>query len=428
VIGLGYVGLPTAVLFAKAGFKVIGVDINPQIVKLINSGVSPINEPELKELLRNMLNAKLLLATTSYEYAIKNADAIIICVPTPIDENNTPVLRFLEHALENISHFLTKNKLVIIESTVPPGCIHNYVVPLIEQKSGLKTGVDFWLAYCPERIAPGKSLREFIENDRIIGGYTCESGIKAEQIFKKIVKGKIHVTDAKTAEVVKIAENTFRDINIAFANELALICEKFGVDVMNVIKLANTHPRVNIHFPGAGVGGPCIPKDPYLLIYPAEKLGFKSRIIRTARMINDMMPSHIIDLILHGFNLVGKSISDAKITILGTAYKGGVDDPRLSPAKEIIKKLIALNAKIVAFDPYCKETFGAKRETNIEKAVLRSDCIVIVTDHPEFKNLNLVQLKQLMNDNPLIIDGRRIINPLEAEKLGFKYLGVGYIA
>jgi len=427
VIGLGYVGLPTAVLFAKAGFKVIGVDINSKIVKLINTGISPINEPGLKELLKNMLNAKLLFATTDYEYAVKNADAIIICVPTPVDENNTPILRFLEYAIENISNFLTKNKLIIVGSTVPPGCIHNYVVPLIEQKSGLKAGVDFWLAYCPERIAPGKTLKEFIENDRIIGGYTYESGKMAAQIFRKVVKGRIHVTDVKTAEVAKVAENTFRDINIAFANELALICEKLGVDVMSVIKLANTHPRVNIHFPGAGVGGPCIPKDPYLLIHPAERLGFKSRIIKTARMINDMMPSHIIDLILYGLNLVDKSISNAKITVLGTAYKGGVDDPRLSPAKEIISKLIALNAKIVVFDPHCKETFGAKRKTDIEEAVFKSDCIVVVTDHPEFKKLNLTRLKQLMNDKPLIVDGRRIINPLEAERLGFIYLGVGYI-
>ena len=426
VIGLGYVGLPTAVIFAKAGLKVIGVDVNPQTVQSINSGRPPINEPGLQKLLKEALNTKLLTATTDYEYAIKNADAIIICVPTPIDENNAPILKYLDLALENVSQFLTRKKLVIIESTIPPGCTHNHIVPLIERKTGLKAGTDFWLAYCPERITPGKSLKEFIENDRIIGGYTHESGKIAEQLFKKVVKGKIYVTDIKTAEVAKIAENTFRDINIAFANELALICEKIGVDVMKVIQLANTHPRVNIHLPGTGVGGPCIPKDPYLLIYPAEKLGFKPKIIRTARMINDTMPNHVVNLILNGLNSVGKSIVNSKITILGTAYKGGVDDSRLSPAKEIINKLKALNANLVVFDPYCSETFGARSEKSIEEAVLNSDCIVLVTDHPEFRNLDLVRLRKLMKDNPIIVDGRRIIDPNEAKRHGFQYLGVGY--
>ncbi|MEM3766335.1 MAG: nucleotide sugar dehydrogenase [Candidatus Bathyarchaeia archaeon] len=230
-------------------------------------------------------------------------------------------------------------------------------------------------------------------------------------------------TDAQTAEIAKLAENTFRDINIAFANQLALICEQHGVDVTEVIKLANTHPRVNIHMPGPGVGGPCLPKDPYLLISKSKPTDHD--IVKTARKINDYMPKHIVNLIAKALKNAGKTVKNSKIAILGTAYKANVDDPRLSPTEPIIRKLISLNATVSVYDPRCSQSFGAKKANSLHEAVKGADCLTIITDHTEFKNLNLQEIKALMADKPAIIDGRRIINPKEAERLGFLYYGIG---
>lgn len=424
VFGLGHVGLPKAAIIAKAGFQVTGIDLNSKIVEAISTGCFNIEEPELSDLIKQVTQRGLLKATLKVSATVKEADIFILCVPTPIKEDKTPDLSYIKDVCKTIAHNLCKDKLIIFESTLPPKTTETLFAPMLEEGSGLRCGLDFWLAHCPERITPGKALKEFINNDRIVGGYNAESTEIVAEFFKTFAKGNILVTDATTAEVAKLAENTFRDINIAFANQLALICEQHKVDATKVIELANTHLRVNIHTPGAGVGGPCLPKDPYLLIHKTKLT--KPNIVKTARQINDYMPKHIVKLILQSLRKIGKDVRSSKIAILGTAYKADVDDSRLSPSKPIIHELIRLGAETNVYDPQCNESFGAKRASSLHEAIEGADCLAIITDHTKFKNINLEEIKTLMKNNPAIIDGRRIINPYEAEDLGFIYYGVGF--
>ncbi|MHA1832351.1 MAG: nucleotide sugar dehydrogenase, partial [Candidatus Baldrarchaeia archaeon] len=394
VLGSGYVGLPTAALFADVGFHVIAIDVKPEVVKAVNSGVSPINECGLQELISRNVYAGRLKATLNSAETLSQADAIIISVQTPINQNKKPNLFFLTRALEEVGKTMKKEMLVIISSTVPPGTMLEKVKPKLESLSDLKAETEFYLAYAPERIAPGKALKEFVKSPRLIGGIGPNSTKIAAELYKTVCK-KVIETDAATAEIAKLAENTFRDINIAFANQLALICEQQGVDIKKVIELANTHPRVNIHTPGPGVGGQCLPKDPYLLTHTTESTDHD--IIKTARKINDYMPKHVTKLVLHALEKTGKTVKSSKIAILGTAYKADVDDSRQSPSKPIIQELIKLGADVIAYDPHCKESFEAKRANSLHEAVKGSDCIAIIADHTEFKNLNLKQIKVLMN-------------------------------
>ena len=423
VLGSGYVGLPTAALFADAGFHVIAIDVKPEVVKTVNSGASPINEPGLHKLVSRNVQAGRLKATLNSTEALTQADALIISIQTPIDQNKKPNLSFLTKALEEVGNTMKERTLVVISSTVPPGTMLRKVKPKLESLSDSKADAGFYLAYVPKRIAPGKTLKEFVESPRLVGGVGPNSTKIAAELFRTVCK-KVIETDVATAEVAKLAENTFRDVNIAFANQLALICEQHGVDAAEVIKLANTHPRVNIHIPGPGVGGPCLPKDPYLLIHKTE-LG-EQNIIKTARQVNDYMRKHIIDLTIQALKKAGKKIRDSKIAILGTAYKANVDDSRLSPSEPIIHGLLHLGSKVTVYDLHCNETFGAKKANSLHEAVKSADCLAIITDHTEFKNLNLQEIKALMNKKPLIIDGRRIVNPHNAKNLGFIYYGVGF--
>jgi UDP-N-acetyl-D-mannosaminuronic acid dehydrogenase len=423
VMGLGYVGLPKAASIAEGGFLVTGFDIDPRIVKAISKGVVDTKEPGLRDLIEEVTKRQLLKATLDGDTAVKESDIVIMCVPTPITSEKKPDLSFVKDACKIVTSNLKSGKLIIIESTLPPQTTKTLIAPILEKGSGLKCGSDFWLAYCPERITPGKALQEFAENARIVGGYEAESAKLATEFFKTFARGDNLITDATTAEVAKLAENTYRDVNIAFANQLALICEQVGVDVLEAIKLANSHPRVSIHIPGPGVGGSCLPKDPYLLTYSAEPID--SDIIKTARQMNDYMSSHVVKLILSALRNTGKAISNSRIAILGTAYKCDVGDSRFSPSEPVIHELIRLGGKILVYDPHCRATYGAKKGNSMEETVKDADCLVILTDHAEFKNLCLPRIKSLMKANPAIVDGKRIFNPNEAEKLGFFYLGVG---
>jgi UDP-N-acetyl-D-mannosaminuronic acid dehydrogenase len=426
VVGLGYVGLPTAALFADAGFEVIGVDINPKVIEVVSLGSSHIKEPGLEELVRKNVNDRRMHLTTNLLQATIDADVVILCVQTPLSKNKKPSLVYLKDACKTLAHGLSEGKLVVIESTVPPGTTKNHIAPMIERISGLRCGKDFWLAYCPERLTPGKALKEFVENSRIIGGYNSESGEIAFHLFKTLVKGELLLTDSTTAEVAKLAENTFRDVNIAFANELALICKHIGVDVMKVISLANTHPRVNIHNPSCGVGGPCLPKDPFLLLYSVEKNKFKSKIILPSRRLNTEMPLYTIKLIIKALKKNHKCIKNSKIAILGVSYKGNVDDSRNSPAQKIIQILMRLGAHVSVYDPFCNESFGAERVRSIEAACTDADCLVITTDHDQFKRLNLSNIRMLMKEKPIIVDGKRLLDANAVQRENFEYLGVGY--
>ena len=425
VFGLGYVGLPTAASIAKAGFQVVGVDSNPRIVKSLSKGIIDINQPELANSIKQVVDKGLLKATSNGNNYVRKADIMIICVPTPIKEDKTPDLSYIEEVCKTIAHNLNKGKLVIVESTLPPKTTKSFIAPMLEKNNELKCGSDFWLCYCPERIAPGEPVKNVVATNKIFGGYNAESAEIAAKFYKTCVKGQIFITDSTTAELAKVAENAFRDVNIAFANELALICELTGSDVLEVIKLANTHPRVNIHTPGTGVGGACIPKDPHLLLFPAESQGFKSKIIKASRMVNDNMPRHIVNLVLKGLCDAHKQMENAKIAVLGTAYKANVGDSRLSPSKGIIQKLIISGANVTAYDPFCKENFGGEKVDSLQSAVKNADCIVIATDHEEFKEMDLLTIANFMNPPPIIVDGRRIIKPEQAEKAGINYYGIG---
>jgi len=423
ILGSGYVGLPTAALFADAGFNAIALDNKPEVVEYVNRGVSPINENGLNKLVSRNVQAGRLIAMLNSTKVLNHVDAVIISVQTPIYKNKRPNLTFLTKALKEVAKTVRKKMIVVISSTTPPGTILEKVKPALESTSGLKTESDFYLAYVPERIAPGKALREFAESPRLIGGIGPNSTRIAAELFKTVCK-KVIETDAATAEVAKLAENTFRDINIAFANQLALICEQHRVDAKKVIELANTHPRVNIHTPGPGVGGPCLPKDPYLLINKTKPTNYDA--IKAARRINDYMPKHIVKLILEALEKTGKNVRNSRIAVFGIAYKGNVDDPRLSPSKPIIHELIRLGAETTVYDPHCNESFEGKKAKSLHDAIKDADCLAIITDHTEFKNLNLQKVKELMNEKPAIIDGKRIINPHKAEKLGFTYRGIGF--
>lgn len=424
VIGLGYVGLPTAVSFANAGFPVTGADIDPDVVEAIERGKIVTREPSLDKLIKKLVGRGSIRATTDVSGAIGEADVVIVCVQTPLTRGKKPDLRYLEKACKTVARGLSRGKLVVIESTVPPNTTRSFVAPLLEKISGLKCGRDFWLAHCPERIAPGKALQEFIESPRLVGGYDRGSSELARKLFKATVKGDVLVTDSTSAEMAKLAENTFRDVNIALANELALLCEQAGVDVAEVIKLANTHPRVNIHQPGCGVGGPCLPKDPYFLVGKIQKgLGV---ITRSSRRLNDSMPAHTVELVIEGLKKAGKNVKNSRVAVLGVAYKGETDDARNSPTMGIIHRLKNKGAKVVVYDPYCKEDFGAEKAASVVEAVRAADCVVIATAHKVFKKLNLAEIRGSMNAEPIIVDGRRIVGPKKAMELGFRYYGIGY--
>ena len=413
VLGLGYIGLPTASIFAANGFEVVGVDIDDSIVSLLNSGKIHIEEPGLKTLVQAALNSKNLTVSSKPQ----EADVFIIAVPTPFKDDKKPDLSHVETATKAILPFLRKGNLVILESTSPPGTTQNIVGEIIKE-SGLKPGTDIFLAHCPERVLPGRILKELIENDRIIGGVTKESAEKAASLYKSVVQGRINLTNATTAEMVKLVENTYRDLNIAFANELSIICEKIGINVWEVIELANKHPRVNIHNPGPGVGGHCLAVDPWFIVanFPKE-----ARLIKTARLINDKMPEFVTNKILS----LTKGITNPKVTILGIAYKGDVDDTRESPAIKVIE-LLKSNQKIpdiriAIYDPHVK--YSEYELSSFEEAFRKTDLIAILTDHKEFKYIDPEEVRKLVR-RPVLFDTKNCISAKKWKNSGFNVLNI----
>jgi len=427
IVGLGRVGLPTAAVFADAGYHVIGVDIRSDVIQAISLKKIRTKEPGLEEILKKVVNSNRLKVSTETVHAVKECDVVIVCVQTPSDSQRKPDLTYLKRACKEIAQGLSKRKLVIIESTVPPGTMKNVAAKILENESMTKCGVDFWLAYCPERITSGKILQEFATSSRIIGSFDKDSAKVAAELLKTVTNGDLLLTDCGSAEVAKLAENTFRDVNIAFANELALICEQAKVDVKEVIRLANTHSRVNIHSPGCGVGGPCLTKDPYLLLSLRRSEAKEQKIIEASRKMNDFMPSHAIRLVVKALGKAGKDVKNSRVAVLGVAYKGETDDASNSPAEQIIGELKNLGAKVVVYDPFCEESFGAERAQDLWEAVKGVDCLITVTAHNAFQRLSLQKVKALMNECPVIVDGRLIFEPLEVRRLGFTYYGIGRV-
>jgi UDP-N-acetyl-D-mannosaminuronic acid dehydrogenase len=424
VIGLGYVGLPLASLFAQKGYTVLGADIKPEVVEKINNGESPINEPGLEEILKDAVTKERLQATTDGGKVIRQADIIFLVVQTPIGDDKNPDLSKFKAAWETISENISKGKLLISESTVPPGKMKEIIVPILE-RSGLKAGQDFLLAYSPERAIPTRTLQEMQENGRVVGGLTDESADLASMAYSQIISGEISEVDIETAEMVKVVENAYRDVNIAFANEIALLCEKRGIDVSRTIDLANKHPRVDILRPGPGVGGHCIPKDPYFLLHSAKESDVELKLISTARRINESMPSHVLKLIKKSLRDVNKDPNKAKVSILGIAYKGNTDDSRNSPAEPIVRGLMAERINVISHDPYVSQDFGGDFSNNIEKVVTDSDCVVFVADHDFYKEMDIQKFKGSLNRPCVVVDSRRIFDAQTFEGEGIKYVGLG---
>ena len=404
VLGLGYIGLPTASIFATHGFDVLGVDVAPLVVSTISGGNVHIEEPGLKTIVQAATNSGNLKASLEPE----PADAFIIAVPTPFTRERTADLTHVEAAARSIVGLLKRGNLVILESTVPPGTTTNLLGPILAE-SGLTLGDDLYLTYCPERVLPGRILKELIGNDRLVGGINRRSAEIAAGLYGSFVEGEIFLTDATTAEMAKIIENTYRDVNIALANEVAVLSEKLGINAWEVIELANRHPRVNLHSPGPGVGGHCIPVDPWFIV---ERFPDHARLIKMSRMINEAMPEYIVKLI----GEATAKIAEPKVTLLGMAYKGNVDDTRESPAQTIVSLLRESGYAVNVYDPHVKRS--TIELSDLERAFSNSDCVVLVTDHDEFRYLDPSELGKLMRTR-IAIDTRNCLNTENWQKAGF---------
>lgn len=423
VVGMGYVGIPVAVQFALSGFDVTGIEISQKKVEMLNAGACPIegDEPRLAESLKEVVSKKKLAFSTDYSVC-GNADVIIICVQTPFfRDSNKPDYTYLRSAVESVGKNLKKGALVVVESTIAPGTMDKVVKPLLEEKSGMKAGSDFYLAHCPERVMPGRLLENLDKMERVVGGINGESTKKALAVYGKAIKAKLHPTSALVAEVVKTGENAYRNVQIGFANELALMCENLGIDAFEVRGLINTSPRRDVHMPGAGVGGHCIPKDPWLLVYGS---GMEPKLIIESCKLNDSMPSHVLELIGKALAKRGKKLDGSKVAILGLAYLENSDDTRNSPSVALHGLLKEKGASVSAFDPYVKSCDGIVLSKTLEDAVSGADCIALMTAHKEFKGLDLKKLKGLVR-TPLIMDGRNLFDNEACKKQGFGIFGVG---
>jgi UDP-N-acetyl-D-mannosaminuronic acid dehydrogenase len=410
VLGLGYIGLPTASLFATNGFRVTGVDINPRVVEVVNRGGVHIEEPGLNTLVQAATNSGLLKATSE----VPEADVYIIAVPTPITADKQADLSAVLAATEAIVPHLRAHNLVILESTSPPGTCLNLVAPRLAE-SGLKLGKNLFLAHCPERVLPGQILFELLENTRVVGGFSRRCGELARGLYASIVGGAIHLTDVTTAEMVKVTENTFRDVNIALSNELALVSERLGIDVWEVIRLANLHPRVNLLSPGPGVGGHCISVDPWFIVGQAPE---QAQLIATARRVNDAMPAFVE----HRLAQVFGTERPLKIAALGAAYKGNVGDHRESPALEVIRRLEAAGHRVEIYDPHVR-CCGFPL-VSADEAFEGADCAILLTPHNEYRGLDPDWQGDLMRHR-VLIDTRAFLDKKAWQVADFQILTLG---
>ena len=395
IVGQGYIGLPTAALFAKKGCEVLGVDVNNEIVEKLNQGIAHIEEPGISDAIKNAVEEGHYRASLKPE----EADTFIITVPTPyVKEDLSCDLSYVISACNSILPVLKKGNVVIIESTIAPMSTDEVIKPIFENE-GYVIGDDLFLAHCPERVLPGQIMNELVNNNRIVGGITENCSKKAADVYRTFVKGEIIETEAKTAELSKCMENTFRDVNIALANELAKIGAEIGVNALDVIEMANKHPRVNIHSPGPGVGGHCLAIDPYFIYAKAPET---AKIIKLARDTNNSMPGFVVE---NTGKILSKMDPEAiKISILGVAYKGNTDDARESPAFEIINGLKAAGYEIAIHDPH----FDNPDYFDLDEATKDSSLVLILTDHNEFKDLDYGLLKRNMKTK-LIFDTKNII-------------------
>ena len=429
VVGIGRIGLPTALSFAKSGLQTIGVDINENLVSTINSGVFPLkDEPGYEEIFNDVIKNKMFSATTKIEDAIPNSDLILLSLPTPMDKNNVPDYSALTDSASKLSNFLSPNSLIIVESTVEPGFIEDEMVPIISKSDQLKIGENFFIGVCPENANPGEILHDFTNLPRLVGSINKQTTEIITLIYDFVFAVELVIMpDCKTANAVKLTTNVFRDINIAFISELSLMFEKLGIDTLKVLEAAKKKYNFQIHYPGAGVGGPCLPINSYQLLNAARRSGVNLSMIEYGRQINEKMPEHVIKLTLDAFKECKKPIQNNDILILGVSYKPDVKDIQLTPAKHIIKKLQDLGANIHIYDPYfsSSQVFGINVEENLDAVISKVDASIIITAHKEFRNISLPVFNKMKS--PILVDTRGIIDPMDAKqaKLIFRGLGRG---
>ena len=400
VLGLGYIGLPTAAMFASHGIRVLGVDVNEETCRIINNGGVHIEEPHLGDIIKEQVARGMITCSSE----VKPADAFLIAVPTPITEEKTADLSYVISAGKSVAKVLKRGDLVVLESTVPPRCTLDVLLPVLEE-SGLKAGEDFHLAHCPERVLPGQIIYELKHNNRVIGGVNMESAEKARELYSVFVEGEMYLTDTVTAELCKLMENTYRDVNIALANELAKICERLGTNAWDVIKYANKHPRVNIHQPGPGVGGHCLAIDPWFVVESAPDI---SPIIELSRNTNDSMPQYVADkikdLVPHG----------SKIVVLGCTYKPDIDDLRESPIMDLVE-LLNDNYEVVIVDPFINDY-----DVNVYEAATNAELVILGVHHKKFAAIDLVKLGKVLK-TPVLLDTRNYFSRSDVERAGFEY-------
>jgi UDP-N-acetyl-D-mannosaminuronic acid dehydrogenase len=443
VIGMGYVGIPAAAMFANVeGFNVIGIQRRSKRsgwkIDYLNAGKCPIggDEPGLAELIEKVVRKGSLRVTDDISVC-KKADVILIDVQTPVDESNVPRYDSLREVAKAVGRYMKKGALVTVESTVAPGTTNYIIKPILEESSGMKAGEDFNLVYSYERVMVGRLLHNLVYMPRIVGGLTPKCTQRGVEFYRNIVKAELFPTDCLTAEVAKVTENTYRDVNVAFANEIALICESLGVNVHEVRRFVNSlpndpsdpvrNPLRMMHIPGAGAGGHCLPKDPWLLKYGLDAYGvfeFTPKILVESRRINDFMPRHMKDLVEEALHEKGVRLQDARVCILGFAFLENSDDTRNTPALPLYNILKGFCKEVVVHDPFVKEFEGVVLTDNLEEALRNKDCMVIVTRHKEYLDIRLDWLKSVLA-TLVIVDGRNVFNPKDCEEAGFSYRGVG---
>jgi UDP-N-acetyl-D-mannosaminuronic acid dehydrogenase len=420
VVGLGYVGLPVACTFASVGFHVTGMEIRQERVEKINNGINLIEgeEPGLSELLDKVVQDGYFSATTDYE-KLRDVDIVLIDVETPVDENHVPQYVALRSACESLGQVLKEGALVIIESTIAPGTVKRVVQPILEKATGRKLNQGFYLGACPERVMPGKLLSNLSQMSRVCGGSTPEVADLMVELYRNFVQGDLDTAEIITAELVKTTENAYRDVQIAFANEVALICEANGADVWKVRELVNKSPSRNMHLPGAGVGGHCIPKDPWLLMYGVNDQDIPVRLLPAARAVNNGMPIHMGHLLKTALEKTGKPLNGARILMMGFSYLEESDDTRNTPSEALFHWLTDQGAETVIHDPWVEAYQGEL----LEKA-RGCDAVVVMVAHQVYKKLNLKELKQSLKGS-IVVDGRKVFTAQDAADAGLTYIGLG---
>jgi nucleotide sugar dehydrogenase len=429
IVGIGRIGLPTALSFANSGFNTVGIDINKKLVDMVNSGNYPLkDEPEFDKIFESVYNNKKITAITDISEVIPDCDVIILSLPTPMDDQNIPDYSALLTVGKNLNQLLSNGQIVIVESTVEPGFIENELLQSIEgHDRTIKSGIDFHLAVCPETANPGEIMNDFKKLPRLVGAIDEKISSIVSQIYKHVFGVElIQLPNCKTANAVKLTTNVFRDVNIAFVNELAILFDKLGIDTYTVINAAKHKYNFQAHFPGPGVGGPCLPVNSYQYLNSSKKIDPDLlKIIQHARKINEKMPDHVIELTSDAFKESNKSIQNSNILILGVSYKPNIKDIQLSPAEHIIRKFQNLGVNIHIYDPYffSSEVFGIKVEENLDDILPKMDAVIIVTDHHQFKNIEISSFKKMKN--PILIDTRGIFDPISVKHNNIIFRGLG---